>query len=121
MGQRDLQVLIVEDNEDICELYSRLLRGHNTKIVDDGETACKLLDEEIYDLMILDMHIKTRTGLEVLEHARRNPKYARTLIMAISADDTLRRPAREIGVDFWMTKPIDIDRLYGFLQGVAHN
>jgi DNA-binding response OmpR family regulator len=121
MAQRDLQVLIVEDNEDICELYRRLLHGHQTEVTDDGEKACKLLDDQIYDLLILDMHIKTRTGLEVLEHARKNPKYSRTLIMAISADDTLRRPAREMGVDFWMTKPIDIDRLYGFLQGVARN
>jgi DNA-binding response OmpR family regulator len=115
MGVMDMRVLVVEDNLDIGQLYRRLLNGHTVTSVTDGLRANQVLETEEFDLIILDMHIGEVSGLEVLQNARSIPTHQETPIVVISADDSLRLDASHIGIDLWMTKPIDIDCLHEYV------
>ena len=119
MGMCGMNVLVVEDNVDIGNLYHRLLAGHSVTSITDGASANEYLQTQNVDLIILDMHLGEVSGMEVLRHARSCAIHQSTPIMVVSADDSLRTAAREIGIDFWMTKPIDIDRMYDYLQTVS--
>jgi DNA-binding response OmpR family regulator len=114
-----MNVLVVEDNIDIGNLYSRLLTGHTVTNSTNGANANLCLQSQRFDLIILDMHIGEISGLEILRNVRNNEIHQSTPIMVISADDSLRLAAREIGIDFWMNKPIDIDQMVDYLQTVS--
>lgn len=104
-------VLIVEDNRDIGTLYQRALYSHKHTIMHDAETALENLQTEKYDLIILDMHLPNKPGIEVLKYIRHELNDTTTPVFVISADDLLRQPCEKIGIQAWMTKPIELDVL----------
>lgn len=104
-------VLIVEDNPDIGVLYQRALFSHKHTIVKNAEAALELLKDKRYDLVILDMHLPNKPGIEVLKYIRHERQDTDTPIFAISADDLMRQPCEAIGIQAWMTKPIELDKL----------
>jgi DNA-binding response OmpR family regulator len=109
------RILIVEDHPDIGQLYQRLMPGCQVTHVTDGVQACRALASGSFDLIILDMHLGAMSGLEVLRFARRT-EHQTTPIIVISADDSLRHEARDLGADFWIAKPIDIDQFHKVLR-----
>jgi DNA-binding response OmpR family regulator len=112
----NLKVLVVEDHPDIAMLYTRLLRGSTIQQANNGLDACHALSTETFDLVILDLHLGTISGLDVLRYARSLNEHQDTPIVVISADDSLRPQARLLGADYWINKPIEIDRLYDYLN-----
>jgi two-component system OmpR family response regulator len=102
-------ILIVEDNPDIAMLYQRVYMQHHTDTVDNVHDALMLLGKNHYDLVILDMHLPGRNGMDVLEYIR--AQHIETHIFAISADDSFKYDARNMGISHWMTKPIELDEL----------
>lgn len=104
------KILIVEDNEDIAGLYRNIFRNHETEVVRSGEHAIAQLEKNRYHLVLLDMHLPFVSGMEVLKYLRKK-KPSRTGVFVISADDTLKYEAMSIGIEHWMTKPIELDEL----------
>jgi DNA-binding response OmpR family regulator len=104
-------ILIVEDNPDIALLYQRALMRHENCVVHSAEAAIETLDAQTFDLLILDMHLPEQSGLNVLEYVRASNTHQSLKVFVISADDLLRHTCEDIGIDSWMTKPIEIDLL----------
>ena len=105
------KILIVEDNADIGILYTRALFNHEHKLINNAEDAMKLLPDEKFDLIILDMHLPEASGLQFLEYLRRQLEDTATPVFAISADDLQRGKCEALGIQAWMTKPIELDKL----------
>lgn len=101
------RILIVEDNPDIATLYQRALMLHENTIAKTAEKAITHLDGSDYDLVILDMHLPAQSGLDVLRRIRSNGNG--TKVFVISADDLMRATCEELGIQAWMTKPIELD------------
>ena len=112
------RVLVVEDHPDIGELYHRLMPGCAVTNMISGDRACRALEEGSYDLIILDMHLGPVSGLDVLRFLRQKHGDKDTPVIAISADDGLRYEAKSIGINYWLSKPIDIDTFYGYLNAL---
>lgn len=102
------RILIVEDNFDIATLYQRALMLHENTVAESAESAMMHLENNHYDLVILDMHLPTKSGLDVLKNIRANGNNG-TKVFVISADDLMRQTCEAIGIDSWMTKPIELD------------
>lgn len=66
------RVLLVEDDPALAEMFALLprLAGHQVNIARDGDEAVKMTIAEVPDLVLLDVRLPHRTGLEVLEHVR---------------------------------------------------
>jgi CheY-like chemotaxis protein len=96
--------LVIEDNLHIRNLYERLFHQDVVISVGDAESALETLQASTFDMVILDMYI------------RQNPQHKDTKVIVVSADDTMRSPAREIGIQKWMTKPIEIVDLLKAVQ-----
>jgi DNA-binding response OmpR family regulator len=105
------KILIVEDNRDIGMLYTRALFSHQHTLKTSAEAAMKELETNTFDLIILDMHLPEASGLIFLEHVRRQLSDSQTPVFVISADDLLRTKCEELGIQAWMTKPIELDEL----------
>jgi len=105
------KVLVVEDNDSIRQLYERILMRYEITSVDDAEKAFKALEFDAFDLVILDMHLPTISGLEILKHIRQFPRHQQVPVFAISADDRMKFKAQSLGIQLWMTKPIELEDL----------
>ena len=103
------RVLIVEDEPNIVESLTFLLRraGFDVAAAGDGESALADLRSQPARLMILDLMLPKANGFEVLKSVRNDPALAgtRVLILTAKGQASDRRLAEVIGVDAFMTKP----------------
>ena len=66
------RILIADDDPDIRETLRKLLqlKGHEVELAQDGLEASRKLDQEPYDLMVTDIVMPNREGLESIMEAR---------------------------------------------------
>jgi CheY-like chemotaxis protein len=110
-------ILIVEDNRDIAALYQRALFKHQHTHVNTAEKALDKLKGQTFDLIILDLHLAEMSGLSLLEYIRSQPNGDKIKVFVVSADDLLKTRCEALGIQAWMTKPIEIDV---FIDTVDH-
>jgi len=117
-----LRVLVAEDNIVNQKLVARLLekRGHCVKIVGNGREALESLEQESYDLVLMDMQMPEMDGFEATSELRRREKQTglHTPIVALTAHAMKgdRERCLEAGMDGYLAKPIrsqELDDLLG--------
>ena len=105
------RILIVDDEEDICNILSFNLEkaGYDTRIVHSAEEA---LTSGVngYDLILLDIMMEGISGLKMAEMMKKNPDTAKIPIIFISAKDTEDDTVNglNIGADDYIAKPFSI-------------
>lgn len=105
------RILIVDDEEDICNILSFNLEkaGYDTRIVHSAEEA---LTSGVngYDLILLDIMMEGISGLKMAEMMKKNPDTANIPIIFISAKDTEDDTVNglNIGADDYIAKPFSI-------------
>ncbi|HYN37698.1 MAG TPA: response regulator, partial [Rhodospirillales bacterium] len=111
-----LRVLVAEDNPVNQKVTRRILErvGHSVRVVDNGEDALDALDEQTFDAFIVDINMARLGGIDVVKlHRMAALGQPRLPIIAFSADATAetRQAALEAGIDLYLTKPIEPQRL----------
>jgi CheY-like chemotaxis protein len=112
MSKDGLAVLLVEDSPRIAERMRELLALEGACVlatVDDEAGAIRALQELKVDLLILDLQLKVGTGFGVLEAVgnARPP----TIVMTNYALPQYRERARQLGVEHFLNKAMDFERL----------
>ncbi|MDO8375600.1 MAG: response regulator, partial [Aquabacterium sp.] len=116
---RGARILLAEDNPVNQEVAGELLRavGLLVDVAHDGEHAVRLARQHVYDLVLMDMQMPVMDGLAATRLLRNLPHYARTPILAMTAnafgDD--RQACLSAGMDDHLAKPVEPDRLYAML------
>ncbi len=109
-------VLIVEDNLEIAVLYERIFEQHQTYIFNDVPDAITYLQGIRPDLVIMDFHLPSGSGVEVLNYMRSQSNLKDVPVLGVSVDDELKDEARAQGMDAFLPKPIDISDLISTAQ-----
>src|ERR1700687_6172616 len=108
-----MRILLVEDDRMIAEGVRKALRGEGFAVdwVEDGEAALTALGGEPYDLMLLDLGLPKRDGLDVLKSLRAKGNALPVLI--VTARDAIadRVKGLDAGADDYLVKPFDLDEL----------
>jgi PAS domain S-box-containing protein len=116
------RVLVVDDNKDVAETLSMLLRllGHEIQTAYDGPTAINVARESRPHVVLLDVGLPEMNGYEVARRLRAEPELAGTLLVALTGwgQEEDRQRSREAGFDFHLTKPASLDDLEGVLASV---
>jgi CheY-like chemotaxis protein len=103
------QILVVEDNEDLRDLFTSSLRRAGFAVIEaaDGLAALRILDSIRPDLIVLDLRIPFVSGFEIqrqlAQHTRRIPV---VVVTALPPDQTT-----DLDVNCVMQKPVDPDDL----------
>jgi two-component system sensor histidine kinase/response regulator len=111
-GQAKLRILLAEDNIVNQRLTSRLLEkmGHTVTIAGNGQIALRLLDEEDFDLVAMDMQMPIMDGLEATEKIRASEKktgrHVAIVAMTANAFEEDRERCRQAGMDGYIAKPV---------------
>lgn len=114
---KDKKILIVEDNEInmkiACEMLYRL--GYEFNYAYNGKQALELLEEKKYDLILMDIQMPELNGYETTKIIRENEirTHQHTCIIAMTAYSMNgdREMCIEMGMDDYISKPFDINKL----------
>jgi DNA-binding NtrC family response regulator len=106
-------VLVIDDNADVRESLQTLLEieGYATEGAETGEEGLNRLSERVHDLVLLDIGLPDRSGLEILMEIReRNPELP---VIMITAQGTVDNAVRAMGAGAanFITKPWENDKL----------
>jgi two-component system OmpR family response regulator len=115
-----MRVLIVEDDPMIGEAVQVALKNaaYATDWVKDGPTALETLSNQTYDLVLLDLGLPGKDGLDVLTRVRANGNAVSLLIVTArdGLDDRLR--GLDSGADDYVLKPFEIAELLARMRAV---
>lgn len=110
MELRQKRILIADDEPDILEIvqYNLSREGYEVTTAKDGDDALVKAKAQKPDLIILDIMMPKRTGVEVCEILRSQPAFNETLIIFLTArnDETSHITGLETGGDDYIAKPI---------------
>ncbi|MGA3174207.1 MAG: sigma-54 dependent transcriptional regulator [Syntrophorhabdales bacterium] len=107
------RILIIDDEASQRELLSMLFsrKGYSVTCASRGDDGLKEHERSVPDVVILDIRLPDRNGLEVLGELRRNnPGTAIIMITAYHDVETTVR-AMKLGACDYITKPIDVDEI----------
>ncbi|MHB1869529.1 MAG: response regulator [Steroidobacteraceae bacterium] len=108
-----MRLLLVEDDAMIGEAIRAGLRrdGFTVDWVRDGETAEQVLKTDAYDLLLLDLGLPRRAGLEVLSGLRSRGDALPVIILTARDAVSDRVQGLDAGADDYLVKPFDLDEL----------
>ncbi|HTP60912.1 MAG TPA: response regulator transcription factor [Burkholderiales bacterium] len=116
-----MRILVVEDDRDIGTTLQRALRAddHAADWVLDGRSAETALQQDVYDLALLDLGLPHKDGIEVLRTLR--ARHSRIPVLVLTARDTPSDVVRglDAGADDYLVKPFDLDVLLARVRALA--
>ncbi len=108
-------VLLVEDNPINREVAKEMLSlfGVSVATAADGMQALQMLNSDLFDLVLMDLHMPVMDGVEATAAIRRDPRFAELPVIALTADvlNENQSALRAAGVNAILNKPLDADRL----------
>lgn len=114
------RILIVDDDELVLMALDELLtpEGYEVDTVTRGSEALKKLDQNCYDLMVLDLIMPEMDGLELCKKIRERDECKETPILFLTAKsrEEDRAQGLEVGANLFLSKPISPDKLLGVIS-----
>ena len=107
------KILVVDDERSMREFLGIMLakEGYSVTQCPDGETALKQVEEDIFDMVIMDIRMPKMDGIAVLEQIKEMaPETIVIMITAFASTDTAVRAMKKGAYDY-ITKPFKIDEI----------
>jgi two-component system OmpR family response regulator len=116
---RMTRLLLIDDDADILQLLTKFLRqhGYETEAAIDGTAALDLLQEQKFDLILLDLMLPGEDGLSLCRRIRADERIPIIMLTAVSGT-TDRVVGLELGADDYLTKPFDTRELLARIRAV---
>ena len=108
-----MRLLLVEDDPMIGDSLRKALRqdGFTVDWVRDGRSAESALDNDVHDLLLLDLGLPGKDGIDVLRSLRAKRKTLPVLILTARDAVPDRVAGLNAGADDYLVKPFDLDEL----------
>lgn len=107
MGQGT--ILVVEDDPGINHLFTRVLvrAGYQVESVTNAHDAYNAMVAADFDVIVCDMRMPGEmSGFDLLRKYSQKMKDGLMPVIAVSANEEFRQPCEEIGVEFFLSKPV---------------
>ncbi len=129
MNPEDIKILIVDDEPDICEIirYNLQREGFQTATAHDGSNALYVAKAFLPDLILLDIMMPEKDGIETLKDLRKHSKLKHIAVIFLTAigSETAQVEGLNIGADDYIVKPIKprllLSRIQAVLRRTVHS
>ena len=116
-----MRVLLVEDEKALAAALSKIMSKNNilVDVSHDGEEGSILAQKDIYDVIILDIMLPNKSGLEILRELRAKNK--KTPVLFLTARDTVadRVKGLDTGADDYLIKPFATEELLARIRALG--
>jgi CheY-like chemotaxis protein len=109
-------VMVIEDNKDIADLYRNIFVQHEVRIFNDVPEALAFLQKVRPDLVITDFYLPSGTGKDIASYMRAQPNLRDVPILGVSVDDLQKQDAQRMGMNDFLSKPLDINEVLNVSQ-----
>lgn len=113
-----IKVLIVDDEKPICDLIDMQLTasGYQCRTVQDGVSALNLIENESFDLILLDVMLPGVNGYDIMEYIR--PLGVPVIFITAKHEVKDRVKGLRLGADDYLVKPFDVVELTARVEAV---
>jgi PAS domain S-box-containing protein len=123
--KRNMRILLAEDNRVNQRLATHVLEreGHHVQVAGSGREAIAMLEQEDFDLVLMDIQMPDLDGLQATAHIRQMERTSgkRLPIVAMTAQtgDSDRQLCLNAGMDAYVSKPIRVSELMNLIESVV--
>jgi DNA-binding response OmpR family regulator len=116
------KILYAEDEEQTRSLVAEELRqeGYTVDTAEDGEAAIGLLAGRSYDLLLLDIRMPKKSGLDLLSFVREQNRHPRIIMLTAVDDLASAVQAVKLGANDYLTKPFRLEQLLSAIERILH-
>jgi len=113
-----IKILIVDDEKPICDLIDMNLSagGYQCAAVQDGIAALRMIEEEAFDLILLDIMLPGADGYDIMEYIR--PLGIPVIFITARHEVKDRVKGLRLGADDYLVKPFAVDELTARVESV---
>ena len=103
-------ILVIDDEAEIREGLELLLKteGYAVTMADTGQSGLSRLGEQPYDLLLLDVSLPDRNGIELLKDIRRQDPHLPIVLITAYGSIEMARAAFKSGAMDYITKPLSL-------------
>lgn len=112
------RILVVEDDSEFRRSLTKILQkaGYEVSSVPEGQQASESLGQEFYPVILLDVHLPGKSGIEVLKDIKLKSPKSRVIILSVNGDLELHRQIERLGVFAYLHKPVKRKEILNFAQ-----
>jgi len=121
MDEKPLKILIVDDEDALRESTASILElyGYEIKTASCGNEAIEMVKKESFDMLFSDMRMPDITGTDVIRAVKQIQPDLICIIMTAYALNELIVEALELGANFCLTKPFEIETMLDIIKELS--
>ena len=120
-----MNILGIDDNENILKLLNTVItmKGHDFTQARNGKDGVKLIEEQNFDVILLDLGMPEFSGVDVIESLKKSSRLKDQKIILFTASDATKKEIDVIlqyeGITSCLRKPVDIDIIIEKIEEVG--
>ena len=116
-----MRILIVEDEKELCDTIAKSLHhaGYEVDTCYDGAEAMTIIQEEAFDLIVLDLNLPGMDGMEILRRMRRTDDETKVLILSARSQIADKVDGLDAGANDYLAKPFHLEELEARIRSLT--
>lgn len=116
-----MKILVVDDEPEILTIVSKWLSrtGYQVLTTSDPQKALEFVQGREFDVVLLDLIMPGSSGIHLISRIRERKPKQRIIVMSVIEDTRVAVLAAQEGIDGYLTKPIDFNKLEELLSPIG--
>ena len=113
-----MKILIIEDSDQVSKLLKLKIEGwnHQATVVATGQDALKTVQNEIFDLILLDIFLPDTIAYDLIPKLKQEWSGMNIITMTGYSSKDVEKKVRQQGILYYMVKPVDLVELKNLIH-----